>query len=342
MNYEVTIGIPVYNAAQHIRQTLDCVLAQTADNIEFLVLDDCGTDGSIDIVRALQQEHPRGKDIRVVSQETNQGIGAARNRILAEARGRYLYFIDADDLIVPTTIELLLNAAKEHAAEVVAASYERIELYHKEPQKADFQFPYTVFEDNATFGRYAFGHYGALNANVWNVLMDMEFVRSCQLQFVDTNFWEDMAFKYEMATYANRVVLLPDITYSYLCRENSLSNFQKRKEISKSEMLRNAATIDTLKHSWRRMLGKPYFASWLTFVLDTDFYVVCEMLRQRNIVRPAVADQELRDILGSPLSFGQTLRHGSPRCWLYKLLSLLPAPLTVKLVRLMGKARGLT
>jgi len=76
--YEVTIGIPVYNAERYIRLTMDSVLAQTFESIEFLVLDDCGTDASMDIVRQYQQSHPRGHDIRIVQQPQNGGIGRAR------------------------------------------------------------------------------------------------------------------------------------------------------------------------------------------------------------------------------------------------------------------------
>ena len=97
MEYEVTIGIPVYNVEKFIRLTMDSALAQTFDNIEFLVLDDCGTDGSMDIVREYQRTQPRGRDIRIVCQPQNGGLGRARNRIIEEARGRYLYHLDADD-----------------------------------------------------------------------------------------------------------------------------------------------------------------------------------------------------------------------------------------------------
>lgn len=67
-NYEVTIGIPVYNVEKYIRLAMDSALAQTFENIEFLVLDDCGTDGSMDIVREYQQTHPRytNREIRDV------------------------------------------------------------------------------------------------------------------------------------------------------------------------------------------------------------------------------------------------------------------------------------
>jgi glycosyltransferase involved in cell wall biosynthesis len=71
MEYEVTIGIPVYNVEKYIRLTMDSALAQTFDSIEFLVLDDCGTDSSLDIVREYQRTHPRGKDIRVLYNKRN-------------------------------------------------------------------------------------------------------------------------------------------------------------------------------------------------------------------------------------------------------------------------------
>lgn len=68
MACEVTIGIPVYNVRNYIRLTMDLALAQTFESIEFLVLDDCGTDGLIGVVREYQQTHPRGKGIRIVRQ----------------------------------------------------------------------------------------------------------------------------------------------------------------------------------------------------------------------------------------------------------------------------------
>ena len=68
MSYEVTIGIPVYNVEKYIRLTMDSALSQTFGSIEFLILDDCGTDKSMDVVREYQQTHPRGKDIHIISQ----------------------------------------------------------------------------------------------------------------------------------------------------------------------------------------------------------------------------------------------------------------------------------
>ena len=141
MAYEVTIGIPVYNVEKYIRLAMDSALSQTFESIEFLILDDCGTDGSIDIVREYQQTHLRGKDIRIVRQPQNGGIGLARNRIIDEAQGRYLYFLDADDSIETNTIEKLYNSAIKYEADMVYGSYQRIEVYGGEIKKINYCYP---------------------------------------------------------------------------------------------------------------------------------------------------------------------------------------------------------
>ena len=339
MTYDVTIAIPVYNAAQYLRESLLTALDQDYPSIEYLVLDDCGTDGSMDIVRRLQREHPRGRDIRIVSQEYNKGIGAARNRVLKEARGRYLYFMDADDRIVPNTLSLLMSQAREHRAEFVMASYEQVKTYGEEPQTQLFQFPQRVFTEPHELATYAFSNYGALQACIWNVLMDLWLIRSVGLQFVNTCYWEDMVFKHELVTYVTRAVLLPDVTYSYICRTNTLSNFQYRKEISKDEILRNVATVDTLKYSCYRLLPKPYFSDWLKCVMKTDLYVILNILERRQYIQPAVTDRELRNFLHSPLSLGQTIWNAGPQCWLYKLLSLLPPHVSIAMIKLINKVK---
>ena len=145
MKYEVTLGVPVFNVEKYVRKMMDSALAQTFQSIEFLICDDCGTDHSIEIVREYQQTHPRGKDIRIVRQPQNMGIGAGRNRIVDEARGRYLYFMDADDTIASNTIEILYQAAQQYQAQLVYGSYERIEDFDDETRRIPFQYPAMQF-----------------------------------------------------------------------------------------------------------------------------------------------------------------------------------------------------
>ncbi len=90
----VSIGMPVYNVAPYIEKSILSVLNQTYQQLEILIVDDCGTDNSIDIVKALINNHPRGNCIKILYQSQNLGPGDARNRAINDAIGKYLYFID--------------------------------------------------------------------------------------------------------------------------------------------------------------------------------------------------------------------------------------------------------
>ncbi len=122
MKYDVTIGIPVYKAESYIRKTMESALSQSYPSIEFLIVDDAGGDGFISIVNEFLASHPRGKNIRVLFHTHNQGVSASRNQIIDEAQGEFLYFMDADDLIVENTIELLMHNIRQYQAEIAFGS----------------------------------------------------------------------------------------------------------------------------------------------------------------------------------------------------------------------------
>ena len=126
MRYDVTIGIPVYQAEQYLSRALESALAQTYSSIEFLLVDDGSTDGSLTIVEDFQKNHSRGTAIRLISHDHNLGVSAARNRIIEEASGAYLYFMDADDVIAANTITLLMDNLQRYEAEIAFGSYEKI------------------------------------------------------------------------------------------------------------------------------------------------------------------------------------------------------------------------
>ena len=122
MKYDVTIGMPVFRSEAYIRQALCSALAQTYPSVEFLVVDDGSDDGSMAVVRDLQQQHPRGADIRILTHTANQGVAAARNHIIEAAQGDYLYFMDSDDQIAAETIALDEEEDEEEESDDASAS----------------------------------------------------------------------------------------------------------------------------------------------------------------------------------------------------------------------------
>lgn len=113
MEEKVSIIVPVYNAEKYIRETIDCVKAQTYENWELVLVEDGSTDESLCILETVERQDGR---IRVIRQE-NGGAAKARNHGLSKAAGRFVAYLDADDLWSPDKLEKQLAfMAKKEAA----------------------------------------------------------------------------------------------------------------------------------------------------------------------------------------------------------------------------------
>lgn len=338
MQYEVTIGIPVYRAVDYIKQTMESALCQTYPNIEFLVLDDCGGDGSIEIVKKMQLEHPRGKDIRVVSHGNNLGVGVARNRIISEARGRYLYFLDSDDIIEPDTIDRFVSVIQKYDADVVYGSWKRIDKVKNSPSM-DFVYPYQELLTPDSLALYAFENYSSFRISVCNCLMSISFLRTEQFKFIDTMFWEDLVFTYEMVTKVRRAILLPDITYHYLCRPGSLSHYQDREVLQRKEVLNNAQTINYLKDKCYGLSKKRYLP-YLCYNLEMNsFYIVCHILKHKHRIVPEISSKDIHNILRHPMALKSIIRfrHKFLQNMFFWQISYMPSYVSLSIVWLLGK-----
>ena len=120
---QVSVVVPAYDVAAYLPACLDSLLGQTLRELEVVVVDDGATDDSGAIADAYAARDSR---VRVVHIE-NRGLGAARNEGIRHARGEYLGFCDADDLMTPRALELLLALAQETDAPLVTGNVVRLE-----------------------------------------------------------------------------------------------------------------------------------------------------------------------------------------------------------------------
>jgi teichuronic acid biosynthesis glycosyltransferase TuaG len=119
----VSIIVPAYKAAAHIGRTIESVVAQTYPHWEMLVADDCSPDDTRDVVARWSQREPR---VRLIALERNGGPAAARNAALQRASGRWIAFLDSDDMWLPRKLERCLAHAQAHRAALVYTGYRRI------------------------------------------------------------------------------------------------------------------------------------------------------------------------------------------------------------------------
>ena len=338
MHYDVTIGIPVYQAEGFIKRTMNSALAQTYPNIEFLIIDDGCNDQSMEIIRLLQTSHGRGCDIRIISHHENLGVSQARNDIINEAQGDYLYFLDSDDIISPNVIAILMENIKKQNAEIAFGSYERIDL---DGQRNVYQYPDMVYETNNEFACFAYRRYFGIQASACNFLVKTSLLRRYQLRFCNSKFWEDTIFTLELVTYIERAVLLSTITYSYLHRENSLSDIRPDDRIEKKEILQYFKTVDKLKQRKDSLINRPYYPNRCYIAMMSDIYIICNILRRWKYVTPSFSFKELKSQLNHPARLLEILafRQARLKNLILYLLGLIPAPISIGAIWCMGKMK---
>ena len=119
----VSIVVPVYNIRKYITETMECVRQQTYTNWELLLVEDGSSDGTAEVIEAYLKENGDER-IRLICQPVNMGAAKARNRGVEEAGGRYIAYLDADDLWLPEKLERELEFINRMGEAFVFTGYE--------------------------------------------------------------------------------------------------------------------------------------------------------------------------------------------------------------------------
>lgn len=119
----VSIITPAFNAAAYVHSTISSVKGQSYNNWELLIVDDCSTDNTVEIVERAAALDPR---VRLIRQRKNGGPASARNSALDAAKGRWIAFLDSDDLWLPEKIESQLSFQRRRSAKVTFTAFRRI------------------------------------------------------------------------------------------------------------------------------------------------------------------------------------------------------------------------
>lgn len=217
---KVTIAIAVYNVERYIGKCLDSVLNQDFDDYEILVVDDRGTDNSIDIVKKTSKFHPSGDRIRVVHHEKNCGTGEVRNTCIKEAKGEFLFFMDGDDYLAPNSISLLYGSMISNSADIVMGNHQRllpdgtiVNTSNYIPGRIESQYAIAQWiHENGT------NYYPVAT---WNKLFRTSFLRENCISCVSWHRQEDILFALQTAFVAKSINTIPDVTYYWVQVEGS-------------------------------------------------------------------------------------------------------------------------
>ena len=143
----VSVIVPVYNNHQTLRETLDSILQQDYRPLEIVIVDDASEDESFAFAKAYSQQHRQQDTKFIVHQnKTNRGAGATRNNALELATGRYMTFLDADDLWKPHKLTTQLKALESSGRQVCYSAYEIFEGNPSKPIAVHHVFQELTYE----------------------------------------------------------------------------------------------------------------------------------------------------------------------------------------------------
>ena len=221
MKVTVSIIIPAYNVELYIKDCLDSILSQSLKDIEIVVVDDGSTDGTVQIVRDYAL---LWRNIRLISQK-NCGQSSARNRGLYVATGKYIVFIDSDDWLPSNSVlDKMVKKISLTKADYVQGSFEFV--------NGKKHSSYRVSQECEIYGMSILEKTikcQDLYTSPWAKIYRREFLLNNNLFFIEGLVNEDTAHSIMIASKADKVALLPEVTYSSREREGSTSrkDFQR-------------------------------------------------------------------------------------------------------------------
>ena len=335
----VTVGIPVYNVEPYVEKCLRSVLEQTYQHLEVVIVDDIGSDRSMQVVESVLISHPQGRRARIVRHESNRGIGEARNTLTDCAQGKYLLFVDSDDYLEPKAVEILLNEALALDTDAVLSSCRRVDYASGQ------ELPTFAYQARQEFvGRDAFANYVCqdlrwhVGVNAWNILFKVDFLRRNGLRFAARKD-EDAVFLADFYAHVERAVVLPDITYNYVSRPGSIMGNMARDRIPVGEIRERFRADAVMTSHCESLKNRSFYDVHCARVVKHKFRAVCVALRHRRRFTEPLAASEIRRELRHPATLRQILRFRRYRCFhlFFYTLSSLPSRLTVAACYLTGK-----
>lgn len=205
---EISVIVPVFNVERYIERCARSLFDQTMDAVEYIFVDDCSSDNSMQIVRSILQEYPSRVDSVVfINQERNKGVSATRNVGLQYARGKYVFFCDSDDRIEKTMLQQLYMSAEINMADVVICDF-----YIEDKGTGIYRMP----DYNANKILFIQNYIKCDWNVVWNLLIRRDLILKNELYFFEgCPFCEDFNFTLKILDTAEVVMNVHESLYYY-------------------------------------------------------------------------------------------------------------------------------
>lgn len=217
----VTIITPVYKVADFIERCVVSLFEQTYNQIEYVFVDDCSPDNSVEVLQDVISRYPqRISDVKIIRHPVNKGVAAARNSGIENATGDYVYYVDADDWLEKDAIEKMAVAAETNNADIVAIGW------YLSLTKNERNMPMPNYTDAESALRAMLS--GQMRWNLWLYMIRRSIYETHGFRYIEgENVGEDMYMLIRLFSQSASIVFVKDPLYHYI-RQNTNSITQMR------------------------------------------------------------------------------------------------------------------
>lgn len=218
MEYKVSIVIPIYGVEKYIERCARSLFEQTYHNIEYIFVNDCTKDSSIEVLLSVLEEYPNRKaQVKIIHHEKNKGLSGARNTGVSNITGDYMWHVDSDDYVDINAVEILVNETQRTDADIVIFGQNNVYTHQIIPCSIK------KFEKNEYIKKLLLNYIGA---SMWNKFYKTSFYKQTNiLSDEEIGQGEDYAVVPRILYHTDKIVWLDKHLYNYnLTNQNSYSN----------------------------------------------------------------------------------------------------------------------
>lgn len=220
MNNVVSILVPIYGVERYIEKCVRSLMEQSYENIEYVFVDDCTPDRSIEILQRVVNEYPhRKRDVRIYKTPQNSGLSVSRKHALEKATGDYFTTVDSDDFLEKDGIERMVECMKQNNADVVVSDF--IMDYGNKTSRS---VQGLSSDDAITYMKAMMT--GKIHGSSCNKLYRRNIIENVKASlYIDgANFTEDLGFNLKIFPHVKKVTYLPIAYYHYCIYDSSMSH----------------------------------------------------------------------------------------------------------------------
>ena len=267
MSKKISVIIPVYNAEKYLPLTLKSIINQTYDNLEIIVIDDCSTDKSKEIIKEFAKNDKR---IIPYYSEINQGVSKTRNMGLRTFSGDFVIFVDADDVLAKDCIELQVKTSEKYNGDIIDSlhlilyEYKNKKYYFTEGKVPKKLMVMGSLENNSDIL--------FKTTTITGKIIKKELVEGILFD-ESLSIYESMVFEQRIKSKCKNYIFLDDVIYYYVHISNSLINTLGEKHICYLDAAKETLSIyknKKIKEKVEAELFKNAFIIGITKVIKND------------------------------------------------------------------------